>query len=440
MLFIVPTFTTPGGTTIIMVPLVSWQPPNTASIILVTPESAIIINKCHLGWLVQARTQIMKYNWAAMTIYQAQTSYLNMAYWGPYQWIKSKAVVTAMAQVLGCKAYYSEQLDKARVLVIATTSALGMGVDIPNIHRVVEEVGCRWVVLDQYLDGVVDGYQWQYCQDADAGEQACNGEAPCEAGSMVAREGAREAACEAGSMVAREAAREAPCEAGSMVAREGAREAPCEAGSMVAREGAREAACEAGSMVAREAAREAACKSGSMVAREGAREAPCEAGSMVAREGAREAACEAGSMVARQAAREAPCKAGSMVAREGAREAPCEAGSMVAREAASPTPSNDSFCSQPSIPMAQQQHQTQQGLDEEIAQAEYMHGHELYTCHACEYRGFLIPMGQIEPVWQRQLQGMRVDRQDEAQEGHSQLFTSFYWLRWLYQEIEVNQH
>lgn len=50
-----------------------------------------------------------------------------------------------MAQVLGCKAYYSEQLDKARVLVwfmgaslvIATTSALGMGVDIPNIHSII---------------------------------------------------------------------------------------------------------------------------------------------------------------------------------------------------------------------------------------------------------------------------------------------------------------
>ncbi|KAH1834578.1 hypothetical protein KXV52_009093 [Aspergillus fumigatus] len=381
-----------------------------------------------------------------------------------------------MARVLGCEVYYSEQLDKAGVLVwfmgaspvIAATSALGMGVDIPNIRSiiyigtprtlldyaqesgwagwdgqrskviiiqpagwdapapwmegvapedqervagyigVVEGVGCRWVVLDQYLDGVVDGYQQWYCQDADAGEQACDGCDPnwegqeadpprvscslvlCAAGSMVGSEGAREAACKSGSMVARQAAREAPCEVGSMVVREAAREAPCEAGSMVAREGAREAACEAGSMVAREAVREAACESGSMVAREGAREAPCEAGSMVAREGAREAACKVGSMVARQAAREAPCEAGSMVAREGAREAPCEAGSMVAREAASPTPSNDSFCSQPSIPMAvwhaqqaqaqqwaamdiqQQQHRTQQGLDEEMAQAECM--------------------------------------------------------------------
>ena len=48
--------------------------------------------------------QRMKHNQAAMTIYQAQTSHPNMAYqvWrpliprvsrGPYQWIKSKAVV-----------------------------------------------------------------------------------------------------------------------------------------------------------------------------------------------------------------------------------------------------------------------------------------------------------------------------------------------------------
>ncbi|KAH2037079.1 hypothetical protein KXW51_003887, partial [Aspergillus fumigatus] len=147
---------------------------------------------------------------------------------------------------------------------------------------VVEGVGCRWVVLDQYLDGVVDGYQQRYYQDADVGEQACDGCDPnwegqeadpprvscslvlCAAGSMVRSEGAREAACESGSMVARQAAREAPCEAGSMVAREGAREAACEAGSMVAREAAREAPCEAGSMVAREGAREAACEAGSM--------------------------------------------------------------------------------------------------------------------------------------------------------------------------------
>lgn len=45
--------------------------------------------------------------------------------------------------------------------------------------------------------------------------------------------------------------------------------------------------------------------------------------------------------------REALFKAGSMVRREGAREGACELGSMVVRQATSPTPSNDSFCSQP---------------------------------------------------------------------------------------------
>ncbi|KAH2531107.1 hypothetical protein KXW97_000558, partial [Aspergillus fumigatus] len=575
------------------VPWESRRPPDAASIVLVTPESAvspdfqmflnrlqwtrrldrIVINECHvvlnsqrdfrpqmaqLGRLVQARTQMvwltatlppsmeaelcrwMKHDQAAVTIYWARTSRSNVAYrvWrpdmtgvgrGPYEWIESEAVVafiqdrirraaggkviiyaniigqvTAMARVLGCEAYYSEQLDKAGVLarfmgaspVIAATSALGMGVDIPNIRSiihigtprtlldyaqesgragrdgqrseaiiiqpagwdalapwmegvapkdqeqvaeyigVVEGVGCRRVVLDQYLDGVVDGYQRQYCQDADPREQACNGCDPNWEQQEVD---------------------------------------------------------------------------------------PGKAGSMVVRVAVREAPFEAASMAARAAAREAPFEAASMSARAAAREAPFEAGSQVPCEAASPTPSNNSFCSQPSIPMAvwhaqqaqaqqwaamdiqQQQHRTQQGLDEEMAQAECMQwrdqcyicamqgedsGHELYACHqphsqaarawmicvrrqvqyapysacyscgmpqsichgwepghACEYRGFLIPMvammlfgpwqGQIKPVWQRWLQGLGVDGQDEAQvvqffgqahpnhEGHSQLFTSF---------------
>lgn len=62
--------------------------------------------------------------------------------------------------------------------------------------------------------------------------------------------------------------------------------------------------------------------------------------------------CAAGSMVGSKGAREATCELGSMVVRQTTREAPCEAGSMVVREAASPTLSNDSFCSQLSIPMA----------------------------------------------------------------------------------------
>lgn len=53
----------------------------------------------------------------------------------------------------------------------------------------------------------------------------------------------------------------------------------------------------------------------------------------------------------RQAAREAACKAGSIVRREGAREGACKSGSMVVRQATSPTPSNNSFCSQPAIPI-----------------------------------------------------------------------------------------
>ncbi|PKX88400.1 uncharacterized protein P174DRAFT_426093 [Aspergillus novofumigatus IBT 16806] len=149
ILFIVPAFTAPGGTTIIVVLLIelgiscvlweSWRPPDAASIMLVTPESAvspdfqmflnwlrwtrrldqIMIDECHvvlnsqrdfwpqmsqLGRMEAKLCWRMKYDQAAVTIYQAQTSQPNVAYWvwwpdmtgvgwGPYQWIKSKAVV-----------------------------------------------------------------------------------------------------------------------------------------------------------------------------------------------------------------------------------------------------------------------------------------------------------------------------------------------------------
>ncbi|KAF7184882.1 hypothetical protein CNMCM7691_007844 [Aspergillus felis] len=133
----------------------------------------------------------MKHDRAAVTIYWARTSRPNVAYrvwrpdmtgvgWGPYQWIESEAVVafiqdciqwaaggkviiyaniirqvTAMARLLGCEAYYSKQLDKAGVLarfmgaspVIAATSALGMGVDIPNIHSIIH-IGTPRTLLD----------------------------------------------------------------------------------------------------------------------------------------------------------------------------------------------------------------------------------------------------------------------------------------------------
>ncbi|KAF7142174.1 hypothetical protein CNMCM5793_008815 [Aspergillus hiratsukae] len=205
-----------------------------------------------------------------------------------------------------------------------------------------------------------------------------------------------------------------------------------------------------------------------------------------------------------------------------------------AREATiSPSPSAEPFSSQ-AIPMAvwhaqqaqdhqwaamdiqQQQHRTQEGLDEELAQAESMQWHnrcyicamagrdrehELYQCQhpdsqtakkwmkdvrgvipyapltacyscgmpqticrgwenrqRCAYRGMLVSMvammlfgpwrSQIEPIWQRRLQAMGVDAQDQAQvvqflgqahpeqERHNQLFVSFCWLRRLYQEIK----
>ncbi|PKX88219.1 putative helicase [Aspergillus novofumigatus IBT 16806] len=218
----------------------------------------------------------MKYDRAAVTIYRAWTSRLNVVYrvWrpdmtgvgrGPYQWIESEAVVafiqdriqwaaggkviiyaniigqvTAMARVLGCEAYYSEQLDKAGVLARFMGPAPIIHIGTPRMlldyaeaiiiqpagwdalapwmegvaHEdqervaeymgVVEGIGCRWVVLDQYLDGVVDGYQRRYCQDADPGEQICDGCDPNWAEPEVdparqARQAASEAVSEAGS-------------------------------------------------------------------------------------------------------------------------------------------------------------------------------------------------------------------------------------------------
>jgi superfamily II DNA helicase RecQ len=154
----------------------------------------------------------------------------------------------AMAEVFGCEAYHSQQVDRAGVLewfiqgitdVVTATNALGMGVDILDIRvifhmgvpwtlldyaqesgragwdreaseaiiiqprgmegghpdtmdrregednkeeeeeaqlvqRYMAGGGCRRVVLDEYLDRMVDGYQRQRCGDAGAEEQACD--------------------------------------------------------------------------------------------------------------------------------------------------------------------------------------------------------------------------------------------------------------------------
>lgn len=63
--------------------------------------------------------------------------------------------VIAMVWVLECEAYYNKQLDKAGVLVqfigaslvITATSALGMGVDIPNICSIIH-IGTPRMLLD----------------------------------------------------------------------------------------------------------------------------------------------------------------------------------------------------------------------------------------------------------------------------------------------------
>ncbi|KAF7184848.1 hypothetical protein CNMCM7691_006949 [Aspergillus felis] len=145
MLFMVPVFAAPGGTTIVVelgiscVLWESWRPPDAASIVLVTPESAvspdfqtflnrlrwtrrldrIVIDECHvvlndqrdfrpqmaqLGCMEDELCRRMKHDQAAVTIYWAWTSRPNVAYrvwrpdmtgvgWGLYQWIESEVVV-----------------------------------------------------------------------------------------------------------------------------------------------------------------------------------------------------------------------------------------------------------------------------------------------------------------------------------------------------------
>ena len=153
-----------------------------------------------------------------------------------------------MAEILGCEAYFHDQVDKAGILerfiagnqrVIVATSAIGIGLDIPDIRSIIHlgiprslrdyaqesgragrdgkpseaiivvpqlmdqippwfdsqpsslldqervrrymQVGegymprCRRIVLDEYLDGIIDRYVRQCCGDRDAQEILCDG-------------------------------------------------------------------------------------------------------------------------------------------------------------------------------------------------------------------------------------------------------------------------
>ncbi|KKK21656.1 hypothetical protein AOCH_006948 [Aspergillus ochraceoroseus] len=178
-----------------------------------------------------------------VSIYCSQTSCPNMAYrvhrlilphgvpQEPHQWLTTpgvigfiqaricqarggqviiyaniKSQVEAISREIGCEPYHSAVLDRAGVMqrfqagqtwVISATSALGMGIDIPNIWCVIH-IGRPRMLLDygqesgragrdgvaskaslssprdQYLDGTINGYSWQQCQDIDLGELPCD--------------------------------------------------------------------------------------------------------------------------------------------------------------------------------------------------------------------------------------------------------------------------
>ncbi|KAL1640735.1 hypothetical protein SLS61_010230 [Didymella pomorum] len=251
MLFILPAWAEQGGTTVVVVPLVSlrgdmmrrckelgiscaeWEsrrPPDAAAIVFVTPESAvgeafatflnrlratrqldrIVIDECHivlnrrytfrkqmqqLGRLAAAETQMvlltatlppteedelyrrMHYERGQVKMFRQPTTRTNVA----YQTIKisrsakkkdvesmvvktvrqkmrkyrtgklivygnSKPKVKALAEQLDCHAYHADAVGKASMLadfmagkqrVIVATSALGMGVDIPDVRCII---------------------------------------------------------------------------------------------------------------------------------------------------------------------------------------------------------------------------------------------------------------------------------------------------------------
>ncbi|RYO26416.1 hypothetical protein AA0113_g12493 [Alternaria arborescens] len=251
MLFMLPAWAEQGGTTVVVVPLVSlrgdmmrrckelgiscaeWEsrrPPDAAAIVFVTPESAvgeafatflnrlratrqldrIVIDECHivlnrrytfrkqmqqLGRLAAAETQMglltatlppteenelyrrMHYERGQVKMFRQPTTRTNVA----YQTIKisrsakkkdvesmvvkavrqrmrkyrtgklivygnSKPKVKALAEQLDCHAYHADAVGKASILadfmagkqrVIVATSALGMGVDIPDVRCII---------------------------------------------------------------------------------------------------------------------------------------------------------------------------------------------------------------------------------------------------------------------------------------------------------------
>lgn len=266
MLFMLPAYVEPSGTTVVVIPLIAlrqdfqrrcqqlnisyavWErrrPPDEASIVLVTPESAItpefhsflnrlrivrrldriVIDECHvmlpgsadfrpamrrLGELIQARTQLVfltatlpptleqalferiGHAREAVRLFRAPTTRSNIRYlvWRPEvpvrrgppdAWIDSEIVqagirwliqtinrgktviyanvvsqVVALAEQIGCEAYTSQAVDRTGILarfvdgrrpIIAATSALGMGVDIPDI-RLIIHVGTPRTLLD----------------------------------------------------------------------------------------------------------------------------------------------------------------------------------------------------------------------------------------------------------------------------------------------------
>jgi superfamily II DNA helicase RecQ len=258
--FMMPAYAEPGGTTIVVVPLIAlrsdlqrrcqqlgiscveWDPRQSAdgaSIVLVTPESAIsesfmtfinrkrlsheldriVIDECHtalsdrtnfrlatgqLGELVKAQAQMvlltatmppteearlcrnMYFEPGLVHWFRCRTTRTNVAYQVTFiegtagrateqtavKWIRQRIprheagkvivyantvpLVRGIAKALGCGAYYSRAVDKAGMIdsfrqgttsVIAATSALGMGIDIPDIRYVIH-IGRPRTLLD----------------------------------------------------------------------------------------------------------------------------------------------------------------------------------------------------------------------------------------------------------------------------------------------------